>query len=183
MTADIWILLCAFDTTTVSFLNEISVFYYVCHVFTCRQKSHNVRKWATMTENVCSDICAQRLKSDRRSAQSDQSLSCPHEETLNPCLSKMRRVKILIRLRECAGWSESSLCARPKVLFLTLRFIYVCRNRNVSSCRNKCNKFATISAFDYHFCRYTEYNLVQWHVTSVFSFLTDVIQPKNRSHK
>ena len=35
-----------------------------------------------------------------------------HEETLHPWLSKMRLVKSLIRLRECAGWSESSLSAQ-----------------------------------------------------------------------
>ena len=34
------------------------------------------------------------------SAQSDQKLCCPHEETLHPWLSKMRPVKILIRLRK-----------------------------------------------------------------------------------
>ena len=34
----------------------------------------------------------------------------PHK-TLHPWLSKMCRVKILIRLLECAGLSESSLCA------------------------------------------------------------------------
>ena len=39
------------------------------------------------------------------------SLRCPHEETLHPWLSKMRPVKILIRLHECAVWSESSLDA------------------------------------------------------------------------
>ena len=36
------------------------------------------------------------------------SLSCPQEETLHQWLSKMQQVKILIRLRESAGWSESS---------------------------------------------------------------------------
>ena len=34
--------------------------------------------------------------------RSDQSLRCPHEETLHTWLSKIRPVKILIRLRECA---------------------------------------------------------------------------------
>ena len=54
--------------------------------------------------NVPSDIRAQRrFKSACASVQSDQSLRCPHEETLHPWLSKMRPVKILIRLRECAG--------------------------------------------------------------------------------
>ena len=36
---------------------------------------------------------------------------CHQEETLHPWLSKLRPVKILIRLRECAVWSESSLGA------------------------------------------------------------------------
>ena len=40
-----------------------------------------------------------RLRSDCASAQSDQSLRCPHVETLHPWLSKMHPVKILIRLR------------------------------------------------------------------------------------
>ena len=57
-------------------------------------------------------MCAQRrLKSACAFAQSDQSLRCPHEETLHPWLSKMHTMKILIRLRKCAGWSKSSLCA------------------------------------------------------------------------
>ena len=41
--------------------------------------------------------------------QPDQSLRCLHDETVHPWQAKMRREKILIRLRECAGWSESSL--------------------------------------------------------------------------
>ena len=36
------------------------------------------------------------------SAQSDQSLRCPHDESLYPWLSKMHPVKIVIRLRKCA---------------------------------------------------------------------------------
>ena len=35
--------------------------------------------------------------------------SFQHKETLHPWLSRMHTVKILIRLRECAVWSESSL--------------------------------------------------------------------------
>ena len=57
--------------------------------------------------------CAQRrLKSACASAQSDQSLRCLREDILHPWQSKMRPVEILIRLRECAGWSESSLRAQ-----------------------------------------------------------------------
>ena len=46
-----------------------------------------------------------------RSPESDQNLRCPFQETLHPWLSKTRPAKILIRLRECAVWSESSLGA------------------------------------------------------------------------
>ena len=63
-------------------------------------------------------MCAQRsLKSVHASTQSDYSLPCPHEETLHPSLSRMCPVKILIRLRECAGWSESSLGAHIRRYF------------------------------------------------------------------
>ena len=51
----------------------------------------------------------QRLGSVWASALSDQSLRCPHEETLGPYLPNERRVKTLIRLGGCPGWSESSL--------------------------------------------------------------------------
>ena len=65
--------------------------------------------WAATWENVPSETCIQRrLKSACAFAPSDQSLPCPHEETLQLGYSKMRSVKILIRLRECADWSESS---------------------------------------------------------------------------
>ena len=47
-----------------------------------------------MSKNLPSDMCAQR----RLKLES----SFPHEDTLRHCLSKMRSVKILIRLRECA---------------------------------------------------------------------------------
>ena len=40
-----------------------------------------------------------------------QIFHCSHEETYHPCLSKIRPVKILIRLHECAGGSKSSLGA------------------------------------------------------------------------
>ena len=50
------------------------------------------------------EMCVRRrLRSDCASAQSDQSLRCPHEETLYPGLSKIRPVKILISVHECAG--------------------------------------------------------------------------------
>ena len=65
--------------------------------------------WTATGENAPSEACSQQiLKSFCASAQSDQSLRWPYEESLHPWLSKVRPVRILIRLRECAGWSESS---------------------------------------------------------------------------
>ena len=52
------------------------------------------------------------------------SLRCPHVETLHPRLSKVRPVKILIKLRECAVWSESSLGTHVRIL--TLWLLYTC---------------------------------------------------------
>ena len=44
------------------------------------------------------------------------------KKTLHPWLSKMCPVKILIRLRECAGWSESSLGAQCHIQ----RYVFWC---------------------------------------------------------
>ena len=46
--------------------------------------------------------------------QSGQNLCYRHEETLHPRPSKMHPLKILIRLRGCAGWSEPSLGAHVR---------------------------------------------------------------------
>ena len=68
--------------------------------------------WGATWDNVPSDMCDQRrLKSACASVYTYQSFRCPHEEILRPRLSKMRLGKILIRLCECAGWSESLLGA------------------------------------------------------------------------
>ena len=66
--------------------------------------------WATSWQNQQNDPCAQRrLRSAWASAQSDQSLRCPHEETLGPLLPTERTEKTLIRLAGYPGWPESSL--------------------------------------------------------------------------
>ena len=58
-------------------------------------------------------LCAQRrLRSAWASAQSDQSLRCPHEESWVPKLPIERTAKSLIRLGGCPVWSESSLGAQ-----------------------------------------------------------------------
>ena len=78
--------------------------YYLSYLLDlCRDK------WPATPENAPPDICVrQRFNLACAFAQSDQSLRCPHEETLHPWLFKMRAVRDLIILSECAGWSESS---------------------------------------------------------------------------
>ena len=80
-----------------------------CNVYINRHMT-NPTKW----------LCAQRrLRSAWATAQSDQSLRCPHEETLGPQLPFERTAKALIRLGECPGWSESSLGAKAILLVLS----------------------------------------------------------------
>ena len=63
-------------------------------------------------------VCAQRrLRSAWASAQSEQSLHCPHEESLGPKLPIERTAKTRIRLGGCPGWSESSLGAQSLCWF------------------------------------------------------------------
>ena len=83
----------------------------------------------TTWKNEPSDLSVQqRLIWTCATPQSDQSHRFPHAETLHRWLSKMCPVRIPIRLCECASWSDSSLGTRPKVCFLTLRFINFLEN-------------------------------------------------------
>ena len=50
--------------------------------------------------------------------QSDQSLHCPHEESLIPWLPIEHTAKTLIRQGGCTGWSESSLDAQSLSWFV-----------------------------------------------------------------
>ena len=78
--------------------------YYMC-LGSRQQKSRNMTKPTKW-------LCAQRrLRSAWASAQSDQSLRCPHEESLGRYLPIQCTAKTLIRLGRCLGWSESSLGA------------------------------------------------------------------------
>ena len=72
---------------------------------------HQNIKWATTWQNQQNKCAQRRLRSAWGSAQSDQSLRCPHEDTLGPQLPTERTAKTLIRLGGCPGWSESSLGA------------------------------------------------------------------------
>ena len=60
-----------------------------------------------------------RLRSAWASTQSDQSLHCPHEDTLGPQLPIKCTAKTLIRLGICPGWSESSLGAQIILMVLS----------------------------------------------------------------
>ena len=73
--------------------------------------------WATSWQNQQWMCAERRLRSARASAQSDQSLRCPHEESLGPKLPTERRAKTLIRLGGRQGWSESSLGAQSLCWF------------------------------------------------------------------
>ena len=57
------------------------------------------------------DMCGQRKLNSAYTCAVRSKFSLSAWETLHPWLSEMRPVKVLIRLRECAGWSESSLGA------------------------------------------------------------------------
>ena len=62
--------------------------------------------WDAAWQNQQSDLCAQRrLWSAWAFAQSDQSLRCPHEETLGPQLPIECTAKTLIRLGGWPGWT------------------------------------------------------------------------------
>ena len=88
-----------FNTISVSYVvSDLGLHYY------CLPSS---LVWANSWQNQQNDSCAQqRLGSAWAFAQSDQSLHCPHEETLGPQLPIECTVKT-----GCPGWSESSLSA------------------------------------------------------------------------
>ena len=74
----------------------------------CCTASYLSRKMTKPTKWLCAQ---RRLRSAWASAQSDQSLRWPHEESLAPKLPIERTAKTLIRLGGCPGWSESLLGA------------------------------------------------------------------------
>ena len=106
--------------------------------FTWRGAKTWVAKWV----NEPSVMCAQRrLKSACASAKLDRNLRCPHKDTLHPWLSKLRQVKILIRLRECDSrsliWIFTGRTCQ-QACFLTLRFNYFWLSKK-PECDELCN--------------------------------------------
>ena len=126
---------CISSWSLLIFLLYSNVFSYTCYVRRSNWNKHICTKITgqkinrgqkrhnhinVCTEHVSHDttkptkwLCARRrFRSAWASAQFDQSLRCPHEESLGPSLPIKRTAKILIRLGECPGWSKSSLGAQ-----------------------------------------------------------------------
>ena len=63
--------------------------------------------WASARQNLQNGMCTtqRRFRSAWASAQSDQSLRCPQEESLCPYLPTEGTAKTLISLGGCQGWS------------------------------------------------------------------------------
>ena len=105
------------------------------HVTSVLAESIVFTLWTATWENIPSGICAQRtLRSACLSAQSDQGLACPHEETMHLLLSKNAPSEDsdqTARMRSLV-WIFTG-CTCRKVHFLTLRFIYSSNNISNSS--------------------------------------------------
>ena len=78
-----------------------------------------VWKWAAARQNQQNDLYAQRrLRSAWAYAQSDQSLRCPHEETLGHWQFTEHTAKTPIRLGGYQDWTESLLGVQDILLVL-----------------------------------------------------------------
>ena len=98
--------------------------------------------WAASRQNQQNGMCTQRrLRSAWASAQSDQSLHCPHEESSGSKLPIERTSKTLIRLGRCPSWSESLLRAHA-IFFLVLSWGGSFVSMQLSSTELTANKYA-----------------------------------------
>ena len=69
-------------------------------------------KWATTRENVSSGVCDQvTFKPTCSATETSYNLETLDIASIHIILSKQRTTKVLIRLRECAGWSAPLLFA------------------------------------------------------------------------
>ena len=87
------------------YVNKLVVLYdyvWLKMVGTCLCKYFVFDIWATTWQNQQNGMCALRkLRSAWASAQFNQGLHCPHEESLGPYLPIERTAKTLIRLGGC----------------------------------------------------------------------------------
>ena len=94
-------------------LYQLSIWTKIIKVQTSEHQRH---------KTYLSDICAQRrFRSACAFAQSDQNLHWAHFGQPRMQSFFMRTMKTLIRLRGCAGWSESSMAAHVRRYLCTLR--------------------------------------------------------------
>ena len=106
----------------------------------CEPRHHTERTLSNMsclmTKPTKLPLCPAKTLISWASAQSDQSLRCPHKETLGPQLPTECIAKTLIRLGGCPCWSESSLGAQIILLVLSWGGSYGPLNavRNLSLC-------------------------------------------------
>ena len=100
-----------------------------------QSRSLNLWLWKEMSNNLRKrtfwHMCHAKAQITLRICT--QTLRCSHVETWLPWLSKIHQVKFLIRLGECAGWSESLLCA------LVWRYVFsYCGSNIISNRLDKC---------------------------------------------
>ena len=123
MNLNLWILRMFEDTFSLGEATKCNVYCKLLSSY--YQRLPRLLIWASKLEKYLLGMCAQQiLKSASASAQSDLCLHFPHEDNLYPWLSKMRPVKIRIRLREC--WehtSEGTFLTLRRIQFLTLSLL------------------------------------------------------------
>ena len=103
---------CWFCHVAAHLLNSLIIVFSHWRLY--RMGQHFSRNMTKPTKWVCAQ---RRLRSAWASAQSDQSLRCPHEESLGSYLPIERKAETLIRLGGCPGWPESSLDAHSFCCF------------------------------------------------------------------
>ena len=81
--------------------------FYIGQAFKPHRK-RNEQNWAETYLLTCSPDADENQPAHPHSLIG---LRCPQDKTLHAWLPKMRSLKILVRLCECAVWSASSLCA------------------------------------------------------------------------
>ena len=127
--------------------------------------------WAASSQNQQNGMCAQRrLTSAWTSAQSDQSLRCPHEESLSPWLPIERTTKTLIRLSGCPGWSESSLGSQS--------FGWFCHEAAhiIRFSRRRVFKVFTVYGHDHHSYKLSFHPAITWAPNEIWLRSTQSIQ-------
>ena len=95
------------ESTIWKWVNTVAPPFNVT-IYNSKDKDKMSRDMTKPTNWLCAQ---QKLRSAGwASAKFDQSLRCPHEESL---ATHWAQAKTLIRLGGCPGWSESSLGAQP----------------------------------------------------------------------